>query len=82
MSSYTVRGAGCVVACGVPVPTDYMTNILACIDMSRNFIYGVSQCCIALFSFFSPGRTQLAFCRSWASFVVFLTILTYSAIIC
>lgn len=78
---FMIRGLGCVVVCGVPVPVDYIPTIVACADMSNDFIYGMFQCEIASFGFFDFGHIQFAMCGSWASLVVFLPLFMCMTII-
>lgn len=71
-----VRELVCVVAFGVPVPADYIPNIVVCADMPEDLLYWMFHCGVTFPVFFGLDRICLALCRSWASSVVFLTLLT------
>lgn len=48
---YMVQWLYYLVACGVPVPVDYISNVFACSNMFNGFIYGTFRCGKSLLDF-------------------------------
>lgn len=77
---YIVQGLTCLTFCRVPVPTDYLPNIVSSADTSNKFVDCVFRRNIAEFSLFGFDRLQLFLCGSQARLVMFLILLASTTI--